>query len=134
MLSKLTKHEYTLNTEHETMLPKRSEAKTQNWFNWTPNRKKVWFSLSCRRTFSILVNHTSLYSSSTSIRITKIMCFTSTTESDGQIYADTYPHLSMARPVTTRKAEAFHLMCKFVVISVSKIICIKTWLQIRIEV
>lgn len=28
MLSKLTKHEYALNTEHEIMLPKRSEAKT----------------------------------------------------------------------------------------------------------
>lgn len=33
MLSKLTKHEYALNTEHEIMLPKRSEAKTQNRFS-----------------------------------------------------------------------------------------------------
>lgn len=39
MLSKLTKHEYTLNTKHELMLPKRSEAKTQNQI------KKVWFSM-----------------------------------------------------------------------------------------
>lgn len=39
MLSKLTKHEYALNTEHELMLPKRSEAKIQNQI------EKVWFSI-----------------------------------------------------------------------------------------